>query len=118
LWTNTCCSHPQPGEVLADAAQRRLREEMGFGTPLKEIFEFVYEAEFDNGLSEHEFDHVFAGVYDGKIEYNKDEVMDYCYRSVEEVTTELEQKPEQFSAWFRVAFPRIKEWQRDLKVKR
>ena len=118
LWTNSCCSHPQPGEVLIESAQKRLKEEMGFSTSLEKIFDFVYEADFNNGLTEHEFDHVFAGEYEGRIECNKDEVMDCCYKYFEEVAKELEQKPEQFSAWFRLAFPRVKEWQRDLKMKR
>src|SRR4249919_2599143 len=58
LWTNACCSHPRPGELIEDAATRRLKEELGFETPLKKIFQFTYQASFDNGLTEHEFDHV------------------------------------------------------------
>src|SRR5437868_2002286 len=85
LWTNTCCSHPQPGEETIVAAQRRLKEEMGFTTSIKKVFDFVYKAEFGNGLIEHEFDHVFAGNYNGEIEYNKDEVMDCCYRSLPDI---------------------------------
>jgi isopentenyl-diphosphate delta-isomerase len=60
LWTNTCCSHPSPAEDILAAAQRRLNEEMGFTAPLEKIFDFIYKAEFDNGLVEYEFDHVFA----------------------------------------------------------
>ena len=67
LWTNACCSHPMPGEKTEDAADRRLKEELGFETPLEKIFDFVYKAEFDNGLTEYEFDHVFAGEYEGEI---------------------------------------------------
>src|SRR5687768_14206462 len=67
LWTNTCCSHPLPGENVLDASHRRLMEEMGFDCPLREIFSFTYRAEFDNGLTEHEFDHVFFGEYDGEV---------------------------------------------------
>src|SRR5258705_3890201 len=70
LWTNACCSHPSPGEDTSSAARRRLKEEMGIATPLKKIFDFVYEASFDNGLTENEFDHVFAGEYEGKITLN------------------------------------------------
>src|SRR5215468_430433 len=59
LWTNACCSHPHPGEATHAAALRRLKEEMGFETSLKKAFDFVYKTSFDNGLTEHEFDHVF-----------------------------------------------------------
>ena len=68
LWTNACCSHPLPGEKTEDAAQRRLKEEIGFETSLEKIFDFVYKAAFENGLTEHEFDHVFAGEYEGKVQ--------------------------------------------------
>ena len=64
LWTNTCCSHPEPGQQTKDAATKRLTEEMGFTTPLEKIFEFTYHTNFDNGLTEHEYDHVFTGQYD------------------------------------------------------
>jgi isopentenyl-diphosphate delta-isomerase len=87
-----------------------LKEEMGFTAPLEKIFDFVYKAEFDNGLTEHEFDHVFAGLYDGKIGYNKDEVMDYCYKSLPEVHNSLVEHPEKFSKWFQLAFPKVEEW--------
>ncbi|MBL7743181.1 MAG: isopentenyl-diphosphate Delta-isomerase [Chitinophagaceae bacterium] len=110
LWTNSCCSHPQPGEEVHVAAVRRLQEEMGFVTALEKIFDFVYKAEFDNGLTEHEFDHVFAGEYDGTIDFNPAEVMDYCYRSFDEVRNDLQQQPGKFTAWFHLAFPRIEEW--------
>src|SRR3954470_13284590 len=65
LWTNACCSHPLPGEDIESAAHRRLYEEMGFQTPLKKIFDFTYKADFRNGLTEYEFDHVFTGYYEG-----------------------------------------------------
>ncbi|HEY6502888.1 MAG TPA: isopentenyl-diphosphate Delta-isomerase [Chitinophagaceae bacterium] len=110
LWTNSCCSHPQPGEETQDAAIRRLQEEMGFVTPLEKIFDFVYRAEFGNGLTEHEFDHVFAGEYEGAISFDPHEVMDYCYKSLEEVRTDLKEQPQKFTTWFHLAFPKIEEW--------
>ena len=82
LWTNACCSHPMPGEKTKDAAQRRLMEELGFETPVEKIFDFVYKASFENGLTEHEFDHVFAGEYEGKLNINPDEVNDVCYKEI------------------------------------
>lgn len=113
LWTNTCCSHPVPGEDTLSAAVRRLHEEMGFETPLKKIFDFVYKTGFDNGLTEHEFDHVFAGQYDGTVTINKDEVMNYRYSRVQEIKASLQQEPEKYTQWFRLAFPRIETWWRE-----
>ena len=80
LWTNACCSHPEPNEETEEAAMRRLKEEMGFETDLEKVFDFVYKAEFENGLVEYEFDHVYTGEYDGDIKFSKEEVMDCCYK--------------------------------------
>ncbi|MGC8851384.1 MAG: isopentenyl-diphosphate Delta-isomerase, partial [Candidatus Micrarchaeia archaeon] len=77
LWTNTCCSHPRPGEKLDEAIHRRLVEEMGFDCPLKEVFSFVYQVKFENGLFEHELDHVYIGKFDGDPKPNPAEVMDW-----------------------------------------
>src|SRR5205085_371025 len=96
LWTNACCSHPYPHEDLNDAAERRLQEELGFSTELKKIFAFTYKADVENNLIEHEFDHVFAGEYEGEIKPNSDEVADYAYFGVKEIGKLLEEKPENF----------------------
>src|SRR5206468_3539805 len=76
LWANACCSHPQPGEETSIAARRRLKEETGFDTVLEKVFDFIYKVEFDNGLTEYEFDHVFVGEYEGEINFNKNEIRD------------------------------------------
>jgi len=110
LWTNACCSHPLPGEDTAAAAQRRLTEELGFETPLHKIFDFVYKADMGNGLTEHEFDHVFAGKYDGPVFFNREEVLDCCYKKVEEIRDNLETHPQKYTAWFHIAFPKIENW--------
>lgn len=110
LWTNTCCSHPGPDEDILEAAQKRLQEEMGFTIELEKVFDFIYRADFNNGLTEYEFDHVFAGEYEGVVAYNKNEVMDYCYKSMEDIRHSLEQQPQKFTQWFHLAFPRIDEW--------
>src|SRR5580658_4397934 len=81
LWTNACCSHPRPGEDTREGAVRRLKEELGFTTHLEKLFEFTYRSEFDNGLTEFEFDHVFIGVYDQEISPDKKEASDYCFQS-------------------------------------
>lgn len=110
LWTNACCSHPQPGEITADAAARRLEEEMGFVTPVRKIFDFVYKTGFDNGLTEHEFDHVFVGEYEGPIAFNRGEVMDVCYRSMEEISQSLKSHPAKYTSWFLLSFPKVEQW--------
>jgi isopentenyl-diphosphate delta-isomerase len=110
LWTNACCSHPAFGETTSDAVQRRLQEELGFVTRAKKLFDFVYRAEFDNGLTEHEFDHVFSGEYEGAIQCNPDEVMDYCFKPMSAIAESLETRPGLYTAWFRLAFPKIESW--------
>lgn len=110
LWTNACCSHPQPGEDTLESAERRLQEEMGFKTPLRRIFDFVYRAEFDNGLIEHEFDHVFIGDYEQPVDFNKAEVMAYEYVNMEELAIAIEKNPGDYTAWFGLVFPRIRNW--------
>ncbi|HMU46651.1 MAG TPA: isopentenyl-diphosphate Delta-isomerase [Chitinophagaceae bacterium] len=110
LWTNACCSHPVPGEEVEDAACRRLQEELGFSTHLKKIFDFRYKAEFENGLTENEFDHVFVGNYDGEINHNKDEVMGVKYMGLDKIDSDLSLNPDHYTAWFRIAFPKVQNW--------
>lgn len=107
LWTNACCSHPKPGEETATAAAARLHEEMGFNTRLTKAFDFVYKAPFDNGLTEHEFDHVFIGYYEGDIHPNPEEVSDYCYKTVEEIRNSIVSQPQKYTEWFKIAFPKM-----------
>ena len=110
LWTNACCSHPAPGEEILMAIQRRLKEEMGFETPVEKVVDFIYNAKFDNGLTEYEFDHVFAGEYNDQINSNKDEVMDACYKDVQEIYQSLQTHPQKYTAWFQLAFFKIEQW--------
>lgn len=107
LWTNACCSHPAPGETIENAASRRLQEELGFSTALKKIFHFMYTATFKNGLTENEFDHVFIGTYNGNIQPNKDEVMDYCFMSMEDIKNSIVTHPQKYTEWFKIALPQI-----------
>lgn len=115
LWTNTCCSHPRPGEATIAAAQRRLKEELGFVVPLQEAFDFIYTANFENGLTENEFDHVFTGIHSGVIVPDPAEVMAFCYKPVDVIHEELEKKPERYTAWFSIAFPMIEKHMRRAK---
>lgn len=110
LWTNTCCSHPRPNENVTNAAERRLQEEMGFTTKLKPIFQFIYNVAFENGLSEHEYDHVLLGEYNGEIRINEQEVADFKFVALDAIEDLIATTPEQFTTWFRIAFPRLKQW--------
>ena len=113
LWTNTCCSNPRPNEDVADAAKRRLQEEMGFITSLTKAFDFTYKAAFDNGLTEHEFDHVFTGVYEGPVHFNPNEVAAYAFMTEIELEEQIKETPERFTAWFHIAYPTLKAWMAD-----
>ena len=110
LWTNACCSHPRPGEDTCAAARRRLSEELGFVVPLQKIFDFTYKTEFDNGLTEYEFDHVFAGRYDEEVYPNPEEVSEYRWLSLEAIQEELAAFPSTYTSWFHLAFPMIRSW--------
>src|SRR5688500_15285207 len=110
LWTNACCSHPLPGEEIMTAAKRRLKEEMGFTTTLEKIFDFTYKASFRNGLTEYEFDHVFAGYYDEKPDPDPEEVNSYVFKSMNEIRRELKKNPADYTAWFHIAFPLVEKW--------
>lgn len=89
-------------------------EEMGFETSLQKIFNFTYKSEFDNGLIEYEFDHVFTGVYDGSIIPNKEEVNGYCYKSLEEIKYLLQKDGKKFTSWFHIAFPMVEKWMKNI----
>lgn len=110
LWTNACCSHPMWNEPVEEAAQRRLKEELGFATPLEKIFAFTYKARVENDLVEHEYDHVFAGEYEGEIRMNAEEVCDYAYRDLAEIKSLVRESPGLFTSWFKIAFPQIEAW--------
>lgn len=104
LWTNTCCSHPRPGENLQDAAKNRLKEEMGIDVDLTEVGAFKYEAEVGNNLIEHEFDHVLIGfIGTSTIQINHNEVADYRWINLNVLENELNNNPEQFTSWFKQA---------------
>lgn len=100
LWTNTCCSHQRVGETNEQAATRRLQEEMGFVVPVQFIGSFVYYVEFDNGLFEHELDHVLIGKFNDQPAPNPNEVADWKYIDLQELELEMKNNPEQFTFWF------------------
>jgi len=104
LWTNTCCSHPREGEDTLDAANRRLDEEMGIKTSLRKVYDFIYKAELDNQLTEHEFDHVFYGVCDNDPILNKDEAEDFKWVDMETLNNDIMKNEDNYTVWFKIAF--------------
>ena len=114
LWTNSCCSHPRPNETVEEAAKRRLKEEMGMSCETLKLFHFMYKAEFENGLTEHELDHVFVGKTDSLPNLNPDEAKSYRYLDLEALISEIEEKPELFTPWFKIIIhqhiEKIKNW--------
>jgi isopentenyl-diphosphate delta-isomerase len=102
LWTNTCCSHQRAGESNIEAGKRRLGEEMGISCELTDVFSFIYKASFDNGLTEHELDHVMVGQYEANPIINKEEVMDYKWLSLQNLKMDMDKNPERYTAWFKI----------------
>jgi isopentenyl-diphosphate delta-isomerase len=110
LWTNTCCSHPKPGETTSDAVKRRLQEEMGMACNVSYGFNFTYQANFDNNLIEHEFDHVYFGISDELPLPNPDEVANFKYCNLTTLGKDLKQNPDQYSAWLNICYQRMVEF--------
>ena len=107
LWTNTCCSHQREGESNIEAGKRRLLEEMGFTTDLEESISFIYKAPFDNGLTEHEFDHILIGHYNEEPNINPDEVASWKWMSLEAVKADISQHPSLYTEWFKIIFDKF-----------
>ena len=104
LWTNTCCSHPRENEDILDAANRRLIEEMGIETSLRKVYEFTYKAELDNDLIEHEFDHVFYGVYNEDPSINTDEADGFKWIDMDSLNEDIKTNGDIYTVWFKIAF--------------
>ncbi len=104
LWTNTCCSHPREGEEILDAAKRRLIEEMGIDTSLRKVHDFIYKAELDNDLTEHEFDHVLYGIYNEDPIINKDEADDFKWIDMDSLNEDIKTNGNNYTIWFKIAF--------------
>ncbi|TDQ77955.1 isopentenyl-diphosphate Delta-isomerase [Sphingobacterium yanglingense] len=105
LWTNTCCSHPQLGECVVDSARQRLEFEMGLSADLEQIYFFIYHSPVENGLVEHELDHVLVGFSDISPQPNPDEVNDFKWMDPDEIEIWMLNRPQDFTVWFKEAFP-------------
>lgn len=107
LWANTCCSHQREGETNVQAGKRRMREEMGFDLELKEVFSFIYKAPFDNGLTEHELDHVMVGYSNEEPTINPEEVASWKWMSIEDIKQDIQQNPQVYTEWFKIIFSKF-----------
>ena len=116
LWTNTCCSHQREGETNIQAGTRRLFEEMGFVTDIKELFHFIYKAPFDNGLTEHELDHVLIGYYNEDPVINLDEVESWKWMKIEAIKLDMINNPEKYTVWFKIIFDEFYHYLEDHKI--
>ena len=104
LWTNTCCSHPRDGETLTEATSRRLMEEMGMTCEMHEVYTFIYKAPVGQGLTEHEFDHVWIGRSDDTPQINREEVESWKYMSLSDLKKDIQLHPELYTEWFKITF--------------
>jgi len=114
LWTNTCCSHPQAGENVKQSAMNRLEDEMGFQTDLTKSFDFIYKADVGDGLTEHEFDHVFTGIFNEQPRINKNEVSAFKWMKLEDIVNDIVLNPALYTVWFKIIFDK---YLNHLKVK-
>ena len=107
LWTNTCCSHQRDGESSLTAGTRRLQEEMGFVTELKETTSFIYKAPFENGLTEYEYDHILVGNYNEEPQLNSEEVAAWKWMPMDTIKEDIKNNPEDYTAWFKIIFDKF-----------
>lgn len=117
LWTNTCCSHPRDGETLEQATKRRLDEEMGMQCELTKAFDFIYKSDVGQGLTEHELDHVFLGETDQEPNINPDEVAAWKYMTLDDLHRDMENNPQNYTVWFRIAFKELEDFYVKQKMK-
>lgn len=107
LWTNTCCGHPRDGEEIVKAANRRLKEEMGFNCSLQEVFVFHYKTTLEHGLEENEIDHCFVGEYDGTPELNREEADDWKWMALDKIKSDIARNPANYTYWFKAALKKL-----------
>ncbi len=112
LWTNTCCGHPRDGEALEAAAHRRLGEEMGFDCDVREVTTFIYQVALDHGLTEHEYLHVFVGIFDGEPHINPEEADGWKWITPASLVADVALCPEAYTHWFKICLEKMPEFAR------
>lgn len=106
-WSNTCCTHPFKDEDYLTCANRRLMEEMGFGTPLTEKFRFIYQADYDSIWGEHEYDVVFEGKYEGEVRFDPQEAADWKWMLVTDLLKDVKINPDVYTPWFKIILEKL-----------
>lgn len=106
-WSNACCTHPLPGEGVEEAAHRRLQEELGFDCELQEVGQVVYRADVGGGLTEHEFDHILLGQFDGEPDLDPQEVAEVRWAPLKDIERDVLENPEDYTPWFRMIFAQL-----------
>ncbi len=107
LWSNACCGHPRPNEDLIAAMKRRLMEEMGFECVFERMFDYIYQVKLDKGMMEHEFLHVYKGVFDGIPKINPEEADGWKWISMAELREDIKKHPDKYSPWFKLSLERL-----------
>jgi len=107
LWTNACCGHPRPGEDLMAAMKRRLREEMGFECSLTKMLDYIYKVPLDKGMHEHEFLHVYKGIYDGVPKLNPEEANNWKLISMKELREDIKKNAQNYTPWFKLSMEKL-----------
>ena len=110
-WSNTCCSHPHPGEKVEEAVHRKMMQELGIDCSVKKVFDFVYKVRHDNGLFEHEFDHIFIGRFDGAPTLNPEEASDWKWMSLAELKKDIRVSPNSYTPWLKIALDKSDQWE-------
>ncbi|NPA68412.1 MAG: isopentenyl-diphosphate Delta-isomerase [Chlorobi bacterium] len=109
LWTNACCSHPQPDSSIDEDLKDRLLFEMGIECKLDYLLSFRYKAEFSDGITENELDHVYYGYFNGIPHPNPDEAEDWKWVDIADIEDDIDRHPEKYTEWFKIIFPVVKE---------
>jgi isopentenyl-diphosphate delta-isomerase len=101
LWTNACCSHLHENMTMDECVHDRLQFEMGFDANVDFQFKFTYHEQFENGLTEHETDHVYFGTWEGIPSPNPNEVVNYKWISINDLKNDLNKNPQNYTYWFK-----------------
>ena len=107
LWSNTCCSHPGLNEPIEDTTRNRLIYEMGIDFQPEFAFKFMYKAALDHELTEHEFDHVFTGVFNGTPVINRAEVDEWKFANIDALISDISYAPHQYTPWLKLILQRF-----------